>query len=141
MRHTSYWARRLIVVGCIGFSCLLAFLILRMFICYPDSKSSYDLIEDGMTEVQVEALCGSPIWTETDPRKSEGYTLKMPPDILPDGEPVAIKTVKSWWYDGDHTFEVFFDDHGNLVHKSLPAASPPRSPLRQWWRDQLDRFR
>ena len=92
-----------------GLILLLAWLMAARSFEPHDPDYDFDRVTIGMTEAEVEAIYGSAvIVSEVSLKPDEARTRRVP--NVPDDRPTII-TVKGWYYDEHHSFEVEFDEH------------------------------
>jgi hypothetical protein len=111
-------------------------------------KELLERIQPGMTEAEVEALWGPPALEHADPTGFDGKPIRMQPDErdgwtnprLPYEQRIIIKIERSWWYDDEHVFWVFFDEADLVVTKSSPGINPPRSAIKRLLRRLRELF-
>ncbi len=82
----------------------------------PTQEHSWKEVREGVTtEAEAEARFGPPA--------SSRVSI------------VDRHLVNSWWYDDDHYMQLEIADTGVVVRVYGPCISPPRSPIRRWWRE------
>jgi hypothetical protein len=83
----------------------------------PGVRAGFDLIEDGMTEEQVEELLGGPRGVHDRARRSPVTSA------VGSG---SGSSHRSWWYFPDCVIEVSFDEDARVNGKRIEAL-PPQS--------------
>ncbi len=107
-----------------GFALLLVFLGFAWLYWLPDPHYYYDQVQVGMQITEVEAIFGHPVQVFSDPL-IDGVPFQTLPD--PNGQTTTIKTLKRWWYDDNHLFEVRCDERGIVLEKTGPFVHPRQS--------------
>jgi hypothetical protein len=121
------------IVASIGAALLLVCLAVVWHDSLPDHRHHYEIIqEDVTTDTEVEAMFG--------PAIEEYYSELTPPEahlrgfpVRPDGSMTV--TMKVWWYDDDHFFQLGFDERGIVILKGCRSICPPRSAIRRRLRE------
>ena len=133
-----YLLRHPVIASCLGVALLLGYVILALLFQPGNDKPTFEAVEIGRTtDADVETMFGPPFQT---------WPMALTPDQVRrrglqergDGQPVIV-TCKQWWRD-ECSWYAEIDDAGIVVEFGGPSVAPPRSPIKRWWRRQLERF-